>query len=293
MRAMFAALLLLVPGGARAGLPGIRSQPRLLAARGRHVTSLLEQQGDTSPPGSSLATTLQLRGGGADASVALKAGLGAGLFALNIGCWYAPLKTPSFTESPALMSLANSFSGGVFLALAFGHLLPHALEGFHEVLGESAAAIHMPLLAALGGYMLIFFVEKVMFAESHELAHGHGGDGGGGSGESGKGLGAVLLLAALGVHSLVETMALGVQSEGKSAWLLASSIGLHQPAESIALLVALLKAGLTHRQIIGELHAHRARHASFPPRPPRPPRPPHARHTLTTPTTTPTVPTTP
>jgi hypothetical protein len=42
---------------------------------------------------------------------------------------------------------------------------------------------------------------------------------------AGKGVGAVLLLSALAVHSLVETAALGVQSTAKSAYLIAASIG--------------------------------------------------------------------
>ena len=58
------------------------------------------------------------------------------------------------------------------------------------------------------------------------------------------------MLSALGVHSLIETATLGIQSSSRSAWLLAASIGLHQPAESVALLVALLKGGLTRKQII-------------------------------------------
>ena len=144
---------------------------------------------ETRLPGSHtghLATSvaLELRGGGVasdgaaalvpDATVGLKLGLGVVLLTTNVLCWLAPLKVKSFTENAVALSLANSFSGGVFLALAFGHLLPHALHGFEEALGQPA--VLQPLLAALGGYMLIFFVEQVLFGESHDL--GHGDDGG-------------------------------------------------------------------------------------------------------------------
>jgi len=53
-----------------------------------------------------------------------------------------------------------------------------------------------------------------------KVSNGHAGD-------RGKGIGAVLLLSALAVHSLVETAALGVQSTAKSAYLITASIGMH------------------------------------------------------------------
>jgi hypothetical protein len=35
-------------------------------------------------------------------------------------CRYVPFRTPSFVANEQLLSYANAFSGGVFLALAFG-----------------------------------------------------------------------------------------------------------------------------------------------------------------------------
>ena len=54
----------------------------------------------------------------------------------------------------------------------------------------------------------------------------------------------MVLLLALAVHSIFETMALGLADTPLQAGLLALSIALHQPAESVALLVAFLKSGL-------------------------------------------------
>ena len=178
----------------------------------------------------------------------------AGLTALHCACWLIPLHMKSFTENEAVMSIANSFSGGVFLSLAFGHLLPEAVHDFTRSGGSEV----VPCAVTALGYFLIFVVEKVIFSTDtlldthhHHHHHQHQGSDGDGDGGSGRGaVGAVLLLTALGVHSLVETMALGVQSTAKSAWLLAASIGLHQPAESLALLVALVKSGLSKRRII-------------------------------------------
>jgi solute carrier family 39 (zinc transporter), member 1/2/3 len=61
---------------------------------------------------------------------------------------------------------------------------------------------------------------------------------------------ATILLLALSVHSLFETMALGLSGSKLNTVLLAMSIGLHQPAESLALLVSFLKTGMPEKSII-------------------------------------------
>ncbi len=47
------------------------------------------------------------------------------LTTLNVVCWLVPMKIRSFVESKRAISMANAFSGGVFLSLAFG-------EGTHK-----------------------------------------------------------------------------------------------------------------------------------------------------------------
>ena len=209
-----------------------------------------------------------LRGGGGTegtvATVSLKAMLQVGLTLGHFACWFVPLHLKAFTENKWVMSIANSFSGGVFVALAFGHLMPEAIHGFVEAKDGGGSAI-VPCVVTCLGYFLIFVVEKVLFNTDALLQDSHNDHGHAdtcpspdtpvsayGTVEGGpRGVGsAILLLIALGVHSVIETMALGVQSTSKSAWLLAASIGLHQPAESLALLVALVKSGLPKSRII-------------------------------------------
>ena len=68
------------------------------------------------------------------------------------------MKIKKFRENQELISLANAFSGGVFLSLAFGHMIPHSLEGF-----ESAGYAHnVPFFVVLTGYLMIFFIEKIV-----------------------------------------------------------------------------------------------------------------------------------
>lgn len=148
------------------------------------------------------------------------------LTTLNVLCWLIPLRNKKISENKLALSLANAFSGGVFLSLAFGHLIPecvHGFEGFNEV---------TPYLLVLFGYLLIFFVEKVAF-DAHEIMHemehsqdkkkGQNGDNGMSSGRS-----AVILLGALAVHSILEMTALGLADTFGDSAILTLSIALHQ-----------------------------------------------------------------
>lgn len=187
------------------------------------------------------------------------------LTTLNVLCWLIPLKSDKISSNALALSLANAFSGGVFLSLAFGHLIPECVHGFPA--GEYNEAL--PYMLVLSGYLLIFFVEKVAF-DAHGLMHageeGHDSHGHHThdkkedktngevarqeSGGLGNGRSAVILLGALAVHSVLEMTALGLANTFGESALLSLSIALHQPAESIALLVAFLKSGLPKSDII-------------------------------------------
>lgn len=171
---------------------------------------------------------------------------------LNVACWLIPLQSDKISENKFGLSMANAFSGGVFLSLAFGHLIPecvHGFEGYNEAL---------PFMIVLSGYLLIFFVEKVAFSDAHDMFHSH--EGASSSPSTSKevdeghskvvGKSAVILLGALAVHSILEMTALGLADTFGDSALLSLSIALHQPAESIALLVAFLKSGMSKDQII-------------------------------------------
>ena len=190
------------------------------------------------------------------------------LTTINVVCWLVPLKSKKITENKLGLSLANAFSGGVFLSLAFGHLIPECVHGFHGTGMEVNDAL--PYMIVLGGYLLIFFVEKVAF-DADEIKKEMEGGGCDLSGHSNdlkisengssplfsqdspsgfKGRSAVILLGALAVHSILEMTALGLADTFGDSALLSLSIALHQPAESIALLVAFLKSGMPKPQIV-------------------------------------------
>lgn len=188
------------------------------------------------------------------------------LTAINVFFWFVPLKSGKMTENKVALGLANAFSGGVFLSLAFGHLIPECVHGLDKDLFPEVT----PYLLVLGGYLLIFFVEKVAF-DAHGALHEleHAGDSRSAVAANGthkplanshapsltrsdstSGRSAVILLGALAVHSVLEMMALGLADSFEDCALLTLSISLHQPAESIALLVAFLKSGMAQSQIV-------------------------------------------
>jgi ZIP Zinc transporter len=155
------------------------------------------------------------------------------LTTINVACWLLPLKSKKISENKLGLSLANAFSGGVFLSLAFGHLIPECVHGFSDY-PEA-----VPYMLVLGGYLLIFFVEKVAFDAHdilHEMEHGSGHSHGteekahNGVVENTQGTGrsAVILLGALAVHSILEMMALGLADTFGDCALLTLSIALHQ-----------------------------------------------------------------
>jgi hypothetical protein len=150
------------------------------------------------------------------------------LTTLNVLCWLIPLRSKKISENKLALSLANAFSGGVFLSLAFGHLIPecvHGFEGYNEV---------TPYVLVLSGYLLIFFVEKVAF-DAHEILHemehskdkkAANGDGENQAATSGRS--ALILLGALAVHSILEMAALGLSDSFGDSAILTLSIALHQ-----------------------------------------------------------------
>jgi len=83
--------------------------------------------------------------------------------------WYVPLNHKSLAENALGLSIANSFSEGEFLSSAFGHAIPECDVGFPN----GAHNEILPYMIILGGYMLIFFVEKVAFDDHGILDHGH------------------------------------------------------------------------------------------------------------------------
>lgn len=71
-------------------------------------------------------------------------------------------------ESPKILGIANSFAAGVFLAIAFVHILPEEVENWAEINDDAEGVFPLPYLLVFLGYTLILIIDKVMF-DTHAL----------------------------------------------------------------------------------------------------------------------------
>ncbi len=69
--------------------------------------------------------------------VLAKVGFSLAVFAVAFLAGVLPLKIKGCgAGNPLFMSLANAFSGGLFLAIALFHILPEVTDGYHHYLEE-------------------------------------------------------------------------------------------------------------------------------------------------------------
>ena len=101
-----------------------------------------------------------------------------------------PTWSPTCRENPKILGIANSFAGGVFLAIALCHIVPEAIETWNglsvnthvehagtpdEETVENEKIFPLPELLVFCGYTIILIIDKVLF-DTHALFeddHGH------------------------------------------------------------------------------------------------------------------------
>jgi hypothetical protein len=203
-------------------------QDCVMIPRGGHSTTKLVVDAATDMVTSKMPYNIPLNG--------WKVIFQAFLTTLNVVCWLVPLQSKKISDNKLALSLANAFSGGVFLSLAFGHLIPECVHGFDGMNYNEVT----PYLLVLSGYLLIFFVEKVAF-DAHEIMHemehaqdhkvgenGNNSTANTSNNGATSGRSALILLGALAVHSILEMAALGLASSFSDSAILTLSIALHQ-----------------------------------------------------------------
>jgi zinc transporter 1/2/3 len=107
----------------------------------------------------------------------LKAGLAAAVFGESVFGWMIPTVSEAVAGRKArwVMSLLNAFSGGVFLSAGLTHLFPHLME-YQEQVKITPAGYPAGFALALTGYLLVFFVERVLFHIHGHAIHPNGHD---------------------------------------------------------------------------------------------------------------------
>lgn len=102
-------------------------------------------------------------------------------FFLALFAGILPARNEKCKTSPMILGIANSFAGGVFMAIAFMHILPEEVGDYYNELNEgkdSDEVFPLPYLLYFVGYTFILVVDRVLF-DSHALFEDdhHGGHG--------------------------------------------------------------------------------------------------------------------
>ena len=84
-----------------------------------------------------------------------------------------PTWSKSCRESPKILGIANSFAAGVFLAIAFVHILPEEAGNWAELNPDNPEPFPLPYFLMFCGYTLILISDKVMFDTHALFEHGH------------------------------------------------------------------------------------------------------------------------
>lgn len=143
-----------------------------------------------------------------------------------------PIKTHLSTRHNEFLELGEAFASGIFLGVAFFHMLPASISSFHQLYGD----IHYPIaeLICILGFISLLFLERLALLNSH-----HKPD-----------LGIPYILTImLVIHSLIEGAALGVNATFAQAFMIFIAIIAHKGSASFALCVTLMRHKLSLRSI--------------------------------------------
>jgi len=177
------------------------------------------------------------------------------------------------------LGLMNAFSGGIFLSAGLTHILPHVIEASASVTW-SPQAYPLPYALVCLGYMLIFFVERVLFhthghtLEEHDHDEEHDAEEGGNANtakhshshshshapviaqkeKSAKPrrrrmtdaeMAPYVLLIAVSLHAILAGVSLGVQSTRTNITAVAIAIISHKAPAAFSIGFAFYKSGVT------------------------------------------------
>ena len=78
------------------------------------------------------------------------------------GMW--PICSPTCRESPKILGIANSFAGGIFLGIAFMHIMPEEIEAWNTLPQNVGHPVFpVPEMLLFIGYTVILVLDKVLF----------------------------------------------------------------------------------------------------------------------------------
>ncbi|OGT69293.1 MAG: hypothetical protein A3J38_00645 [Gammaproteobacteria bacterium RIFCSPHIGHO2_12_FULL_45_9] len=156
------------------------------------------------------------------------------IFASSLIAVIYPLKLKrTTTHYGEPLELGEAFASGIFLGVAFFHMLPEARLTFQQFFGHS----HYPVaeLICVSGFIFLLFLERLSLASPFiqpQTAIPY------------------ILAIMLIIHSLIEGTALGINTTFSEALMLFIAIIAHKGSASFALCVTLMRYHFSFRHIL-------------------------------------------
>lgn len=135
-----------------------------------------------------------------------------------------PLKRQNVLQHAEPVELGEALASGIFLGMAFFHMLPDAISTFNSLYGANIYPIAE--MICIGGFLLLLFLERLSIARinkgaKHSIPH--------------------ILAIILIIHALTEGAALGIGATLSGTTMLFIAIIAHKGSESYALCITLLR----------------------------------------------------
>lgn len=152
------------------------------------------------------------------------------IFLTSIATVIYPLKNR--VKHDESLELGEAIASGIFLGVAFFHMLPHSIDTFNAFYPHSTYPI--PEAIMVGGFLLLLFLERLSFSTavlspSQTIPY--------------------VLALILIIHSVTEGTALGIGNMAEAIAIFIAIIA-HKGSASFALCITLMRYNLPFKQII-------------------------------------------
>jgi len=146
-----------------------------------------------------------------------------------------PIRKHLLSDHSEPLELGEAFASGIFLGVAFLHMLPASIASFHRLWPQ----LHYPLaeLICILGFIALLFLERLSLVSCNRN-HNHTTN-----------LPYVLALMLL-IHELIEGTALGINTTFTQAFMLFVAILAHKGSASFALCVTLMRYHIALKKIL-------------------------------------------
>lgn len=155
------------------------------------------------------------------------------IFLTSLAIVVYPLKAKRDLHAESF-ELGEAFASGIFLGVAFFHMLPHSIDLFQQIDINN----HYPIaeVICIVSFLFFIFLERLPFVMSNfksQMSIPY------------------IMTIILVIHSLTEGAVLGIENKYSEAFILFIAIITHKAADSFALCVTLMRYQLPLSRIVG------------------------------------------